>query len=105
MFTTRRSIRRFSKLTTACLFTGLGVFAQAQDLNVQNGAITVTGESAFSANPTVASTGLVSQVTGIPLATNQLVPGFSFTLLNEGVADGTYTFRIGMTVDDDNSQR
>jgi hypothetical protein len=55
----------------------------------------------------VASTGLIGQVSSIPLATSQLVPGLSFTLTNvEGsVPDGSYTFRIGMTVDDDDSDR
>lgn len=94
----RRSLQRINKIVLAGLLTGLGVYANAGELTLTSGQVTVGGATA-----TVASTGLVTKVDNVA-TTNKGIPNFSFNAVPSNIANGTYSFKIGVVLDDDNSR-
>lgn len=110
MLKNRRSYKRISQVAVASLLTGLGVYAQAADLYLDGNAVNIVGSgdsAAFSQSATVASSGILSNVASVPLVANMGIPSFNFTLKAAGspAVDGTYTFRVGVTIDDNASDR
>lgn len=110
MLKNRRSYKRISQVAVASLLTGLGVYAQAADLYLDGNAVNIVGSgdsAGFSQSATVGSSGLLSNVASVPLVANMGIPSFNFTLKSSGspAADGTYTFRVGVTIDDNSSDR
>jgi hypothetical protein len=94
----------------ASLLTGLGVYAQAADLYLDGNVVNIVGSGSsagFTQSATVASSGILSNVANVPLVANMGIPSFNFTLKSSGStsADGAYTFRVGVTIDDNASQR
>lgn len=110
MLKNRRSYKRISQVAVASLLTGLGVYAQAADLYLDGNAVNIVGSgdsAGFSQSATVGSSGILSNVASVPLVANMGIPSFNFTLKSSGspAADGTYTFRVGVTIDDNASDR
>lgn len=78
----------------------------AQNLSIASDIINVSAEGPYNAAPTVNSSGLVAQITGVPRPNTGLnIPSFSYTLQQSGVANGTYVFTAGIVLDNDNSSR
>lgn len=97
-----------SRIIVAGMFAGLGVYSHAADFSLQNNQLTITGggdSSGFSATPAISSDGIVGVVNNVPTSDGVGIPNFSFTLISGAVPDGTYSFRVGVTIDDDNTQR
>lgn len=95
-------------LFAAAVLSFYSVTAFTQNLNVASDQVTVSsggfGPSALTINNT---TGIVTSVT-LPVASvsgGTATPNFSFTMASSGVSDGTYTFKAGFVIDDDNSAR
>lgn len=109
MLKNRRSYKRISQVAVASLLTGLGVYAQAADLYLTANNVTITGSggtnSSATHSATVGSNGILTDVTDVPLVANMGLPSFAFTLNTSGATDGTYRFRVGVTIDDNASDR
>lgn len=110
MLKNRRSYKRISQVAVASLLTGLGVYAQAADLYLTGNAVNIVGSgdsAGFSQSAAVGSTGLLANVANVPLVANMGIPSFNFTLNAAGspAVDGSYTFRVGVTIDDNATER
>ncbi len=79
--------------------------AAAQQLSVTGNTVDVAAEGGFAETLTIGSNGIVSDLTGVPTAGTLEVPSFSFTLEQNGVSDGSYTFAAGFVLDDQGSGR
>ncbi|MES3006323.1 MAG: hypothetical protein V4751_00975 [Pseudomonadota bacterium] len=78
---------------------------QAGDFTFTNNQITISGTS-FTQSPAISSTGIIGKVTGVPKTSSLGIPGFSFGFAKNGtLVNGTYSFRVGVVIDDDNSGR
>lgn len=95
-------------LFTAAALSFCSITASAQNLNIASDQVTVSsggfGPTALTINST---TGIVTSVT-LPVSSvsgGTATPNFAFTMASSGVTDGTYTFKAGFVIDDDNSAR
>lgn len=97
--TTKTSHKKkyLNQVVLAVILSGLGIAANAAELTIDNGEVTLGAKSS-----TVASTGLATQVTGVP-NTNKGIPSFTFDMTPSNLTDGTFKFKLGVTFDDDNS--
>lgn len=98
----------FKKLTLATLVSLASTTAVAQNLNVNNDAVTITSGGGFNQMRTIPpTTGIIPSVdipvTGI--SGGAATPNFSFTFESTSVADGSYDFSAAFIIDDDNSAR
>lgn len=80
----------------AVMFAGVGLSAHAQDLVLVDNEVTMGGFPLA-----VSSVGVVDSAT--VGTSNYGIPDLSFSLNANAIPDGTYSFRIGVTLDDDNS--
>ncbi|MDP2284057.1 MAG: hypothetical protein Q8L06_07950, partial [Pseudohongiella sp.] len=98
--------KRLISVAIASVLTGLGSHAAANDFTIQNGALTISN-GAFNQAVTVGVNGVIPSVTGVPLADSFGIPNFTFNLVNEAdvKTNGTYAFKVGVVIDDDNSDR
>ncbi|ALO46435.1 hypothetical protein [Pseudohongiella spirulinae] len=99
--------KHLNQLIAGTMLAGLGLTAQANDLSIDNGALTLSS-GGFSANATVGTNGVVSpRVTDVPVSGNFGIPNFSFNLVNSAAAptNGTYNFKIGVAIADEDSNR
>lgn len=79
--------------------------ANASDFALQNNQIVISAPG-FSESPAIGSNGVIARVTDIPKTAGLGIPSLSFALLANGtLTNGTYSFRIGVALDDDNSAR
>lgn len=102
-----------SNLKTAILSSvfmlSAGTALAQEELNINNDAVTVTSGGGFNSGALTinSTTGIVPSVV-IPQAGvtgGAAIPNFAFTMESNGVTDGTYTFKVGFLIDDDNSNR
>ena len=103
-----RSSHTLTNIFLAGALSGFGVYAHAGDFTLQNNQLTITGggtSSGFAASPTISADGIVGVVDNVSTTSGVGIPSFSFTLLSNIVPDGTYSFRVGMVVTDDNTQK
>lgn len=109
MMKQRRSYRKIGQIAMAGLLTGLGVYANAGDLSLEDNVLIITGSGAssdFEASPFIESDGIVDDIEEVPVAESLGMPDFSFTLLKSGaLIDGEYNFRIAITFQDNDSDR
>ncbi|MDP3517114.1 MAG: hypothetical protein Q8S94_08100 [Pseudohongiella sp.] len=98
--------KRLISVAIASVLTGLGSHAAANDFTIENGALTISN-TGFNQAVTVGVNGVIPSVTGVPLADSFGIPNFSFNLVNEAdvKTNGTYAFKVGVVIDDDNSDR
>ncbi|MDO9476912.1 MAG: hypothetical protein Q7L07_09380, partial [Pseudohongiella sp.] len=98
--------KRLISVAIASVLTGLGSHAAANDFTIQNGALTISN-GAFNQAVTVGVNGVIPSVTGVPLADSFGIPNFTFNLVNEAdvKTNGSYAFKVGVVIDDDNSDR
>ncbi len=103
-----KSLKQSGKsLLAASIVLGMGLASATQegDFTFTNNQISLTSTGS-SQTPTIGGTGLISQVTQVPKTSDLGIPGFSFGFARNGtLTDGTYTFRVGVVIDDDNSGR
>lgn len=83
----------------AVMFAGVGLSAQAQDLVLVGNQVALGG-----VNVSVSADGLVDRRINVGIA-NYGIPSLAFNLKTNDIAAGTYSFRVGVTLDDDNSTR
>ena len=97
--TTKTSHKKsyLNQVVLAAILSSLGISANAAELTIDSGTVTVGAQSS-----TVASTGLATQVTGVS-NTNKGIPNFTFNMTPSNLTDGTFKFKLGVTFDDDNS--
>ncbi len=109
MMKQRRSYRKIGQIAMAGLLTGLGVYANAGDLSLEDNVLIITGSGAsadFEASPFIEANGIVDNIDDVPVAESLGMPDFSFTLLKSGaLEDGEYNFRIAITFQDNDSDR
>ncbi|MDX1492359.1 MAG: hypothetical protein R3332_13845 [Pseudohongiellaceae bacterium] len=95
-----RTVLAKARLATAVAAL-LNCTAYAGDLNLSNNLLQVS-----NINSDVSSVGIASRVTGVPKTTGIGIPDISFELTTASApVDGTYSFRVGVVIDDDNSVR
>lgn len=106
---TIKLLPRQMSLIAGFLLAGTAIPVLAQNLSVTGNSVTVTSGASvspsalpISANGIVTTTTITSAggVTGA-----SAIPNFTYTLASTGVTDGTYTFRAGFVIDDNNSAR
>lgn len=99
--TTKTSYKKkyLNQVVLAVVLSGLGISANAADLTLNGGTVTIGAQSS-----TVTSNGLATQVTDVPAA-NYGIPSFTFNMTpSSDLVDGnTYKFKLAVTFDDDNS--
>ena len=110
----KRSLRGNSLLITTALCSALAASAlwsssaMAQNgFALQGNTLTITGGDAgstFSQTAAIDTAGVVSHVTDVPSTNDIGMPNFAFTLVNHGMAAGTYEFSIGVIFDRDGNQ-
>lgn len=91
-----------AKTLTLAFLSVLSVDATAGDLAFSGNLLDISGASAT----TIASNGIASRVTGVPKTSGIGIPSISFELTQASMPqNGTYSFRVGVVIDDDNSIR
>ncbi len=75
---------------------------------LENNQLTISGGSGttFSTQTaTISSAGVVSTIANVPSTNGVGIPSFAFTLVPSNVPDGSYDFRVGVTIDDNANDR
>lgn len=99
-------LRHLKSTISGLVFASMSFAASAASLSIVNDQLNVTGTGFAGATPTIAANGIVQSVTNIPDQGDGLsLLNLGFTLEQNGVADGIYTFAFGVMLDDDNSMR
>lgn len=100
--------RSFTQLALAGLLAISAGVAQAQTFTLQNNQLQITGGSGTtfsSQTQTISSAGVVGTFIDVPSTNGVGIPSFNFTLVPNAVANGSYSFRVGVTIDDDANNR
>ncbi|CAE7417822.1 unnamed protein product [Symbiodinium microadriaticum] len=86
--------------------TVLASVAHGQQLNLTSNQFTVSVPSTtFSSTVSVANTGTVGAVTGVPTTGSLTTPSFSFTLQGTAINGTSGTYTVGIILDEQGSQR
>lgn len=99
--------KKILNVAIAGILTGFTGAAAANDFTIQNGSLRITSGS-FDQTVTVGSNGLISKPgASVPVSDNFGIPDFQFNLVNSAATktDGTYTFKVGVAISDDNTNR
>ena len=108
MYKNRPSTVTLSRLALAGFFALAGGVAQAQTFTLQNNQLQITGGSGTtfsSQTQTISSAGVVGTFIDVPSTNGVGIPSFNFTIVPNGVPDGSYDFRVAVTIDDDANDR
>ncbi len=90
----------------SCALIAVTTTAQAQTLGISSNQVTISVPgTSFSTTATIANTGVVSAVTGVPTTGTLTTPTFSFTLQQTGAAGLNGTYSVGIILDEQSSQR
>lgn len=88
------------------VMAALSINSHAQTLSVSSNQVSVTVPgTSFSSTATLANTGSVSAVTGVPTTGTLTTPTFSFTMVQTGAESSTGNFSVGIILDEQGSQR
>lgn len=99
-----RTLFRVTAISSVLLATATTL--QAQTLNLSSNQFTVSVPSTtFSSTTTIANTGVVSGVTGVPTSGTLTTPTFSFTLEGTAINSTSGTYTVGIILDEQGSNR
>ncbi len=94
--------KRLPNLLLVSILAGMTGQVYADGFAIQDNKLTITGSGAsagFSEEATFGSDGVVEHIPNVPLSSEVGIPSFSFNLVNNNVAPGTYEFRVGVIFD------
>ena len=100
-----------SFILVACLGLSAASYAGAPAgyFTLQNNQLTISGGSGSSFSTqtaTISADGVVTTIANVPSTNGVGIPSFAFTLVPNGVIpDGSYDFRVGVTIDDNANAR
>ncbi|MDO8273685.1 MAG: hypothetical protein Q7U82_17465 [Gammaproteobacteria bacterium] len=102
---THTSFKRSLLVSSIAFGLGVAGAVQAGDFTFTNNQVAINS-TGFSQTPTLDSNGVISRVADVPKTSSLGIPGFSFGFAKNGtLTNGTYSFRVGVVIDDDNSGR
>jgi hypothetical protein len=94
-----------SHAIAALLMTGASTAAFGQTMTLQNNQLQIAGGSGTTFSnqtPTISTAGVVQTVLNVPSTNGVGIPSFNFTILPDGINNGTYDFTVGVTFVDAN---
>lgn len=102
----RNSKIRFGQIVLLGAFIGLTTNANAQEFIIDNSQFNIVGSGAsagFSQSASIDGTGAITNIANVPIFSNFGIPSFGFSIKPISASADTYTFRIGVIIDNNST--